>query len=80
MSNDVILINGNKTNKKKKEGKIMNLILSQTELDVIMAAGDLCNRIFNHAGFHALPDDLKTSITMVAAAAHVIEDNVIVVN
>lgn len=58
----------------------MNLILSQTELDVIMAAGDLCDRIFNHAGFYALPDDLKTSITMVAAAANVIKDNVIVVN
>lgn len=58
----------------------MNLILSQTELDVIMAAGDLCVRIFNHAGFHALPDDLKNSIMMIATAANVIEDNVTIVN
>lgn len=58
----------------------MNLILSETELDVIMTAGDLCNRIFDHIGFHALPDDLKASIMMVAAAADTIKDNVIVVN
>lgn len=58
----------------------MNLILSKTELDVIMAAGDLCNRIFNHAGFHVLPDDLKNSIMMIATAANVIKDNVIIVN
>lgn len=58
----------------------MNLIFSQTELDVIMAAGDLCIRIFNHAGFHALPDDLKNSIMMIATAANIIEDSVVVVN
>lgn len=58
----------------------MNLILSQTELDVIMAAGDLCTRIFNHTGFHVLPDDLKNSIMMIATAANIIEDNAIVVN
>lgn len=58
----------------------MNLILSQTELDVIMTAGDLCNRIFKHAGFYALPDDLRGSIMMITAAADYIKDNVIVVN
>lgn len=79
MSNDVILINGNKTNK-KKEGKFMELILSKTELDAIMTAGDLCDRIFNHVGFDILPDDLKASIMMIAAAADVIKDNVIIVN
>lgn len=58
----------------------MELILCKTELDVIMAAGDLCTRIFNHAGFHALPDDLKNSIMMIATAANIIKDDVIVVN
>lgn len=58
----------------------MNLILSKTELDVIMAAGDLCTRIFKHEGFFALPDDLRGSIMMISAAADYIKDNVIVVN
>lgn len=80
VSNNVVLINNNKTDKKEKEGKFMDLILSKTELDVIMTAGDLCDRIFNHAEFHVLPDDLKASIMMIAAAADHIKDNVIVVN
>ena len=58
----------------------MELILSKTELDAIMVAGDLCNRIFNHAGFDILPDGLQTSIVMIAAAANVIRDNVTIVN
>lgn len=58
----------------------MNLILSKTELDVIMAAGDLCNRIFNRAGFNTLPTSLQTSIVMIAAAANVIKDSVTIVN
>lgn len=58
----------------------MNLILSQTELDVIMAAGDLCTRIFNHTEFLVLPDDLKNSIMMIATAANIIKDDVIIVN
>lgn len=66
--------------KERKKEKFMNLILSKTELDVIMAAGDLCNRIFNHAGFFALPDDLRGSIMMISAAADYIKDNVIIVN
>lgn len=58
----------------------MELILSKTELDAIMVAGDLCTRIFKHAGFFALPDDLKNSIMMIATAANIIEDDVIIVN
>lgn len=58
----------------------MELILCKTELDVIMAAGDLCTRIFNIPGFHDLPDDLKASIMMIAAATDSIKDSAIIVN
>ena len=58
----------------------MDLILSKTELDAIMVAGDLCDRIYNHAGFDTLPTSLQTSIVMIAAAANVIKDKVVIVN
>lgn len=58
----------------------MELIFSKTELDVIMTAGDLCDRIFNHPAFNTLPASLQTSIVMIAAAANVIKDGVTIVN
>lgn len=58
----------------------MELIFSKTELDAIMTAGDLCTRIFNHAGFDTLPDNLQSAIVMIAAAADVIKDSVTIVN